>query len=86
MDALYGALEAFGAEPGESPFTRYWNAVGTVEDYAAVAETASEQLLVQLLRWILERELWKAARHEFLHPDAGGVVELLGYPQRPHIE
>lgn len=86
MDALYGVLEAFGAEPGGTPFARYWNAVGPVEDYAAMTGTASEQLLVQLLRWVLERELWKAARHKFEHPDARGVEDFLGYPQRPHIE
>ena len=86
MKALYEALDAFGAEPGDNAFGRYWKTVGPVEDYAAVADTASQQLLVQLLRWILERELWKSARYEFLHPEAQGVEEFLGYPQRPHIE
>lgn len=88
MKALHGALEAFGAEPrGTTAFARYWNAVGPLEDYAAVAETPAERMLVQLLRWLLERELWKAAPRDALHPDARGVEDvLLHRPRRPQVE
>lgn len=88
MKALHGALEALGAEPrGTTAFARCWSAVGPLEDYAAIAETPAERLLVQLLRWLLERELWKAAPRDALHPDARGVEEILPYRlRRPQVE
>lgn len=88
MKTLYEALEAFGAEPtGSTAFARYWKAVGPVEDYAAVADTPAKRHLVQLLRWLLERELWKSAPHDALHPDAPGVEAYLDLPpQRPRLK
>jgi hypothetical protein len=88
MKTLYEALEAFGAgERGSTAFARYWNAVGPVEDYAAVADTPAQRHLVQLLRWLLERELWRTVSRDALHPDARGVEDFLDAPpQRPRLK
>lgn len=88
MKALHRALEAFGAEPrATTTFARCWSAVGPLEDYAAIAETPAERLLVQLLRWLLERALWKTAPRDASHPDARGVEEILPHcPRRPQVE
>lgn len=77
------ALRAFGAEPqGTTAFARYWNAVGAVEDYAAVAETPAERTLAELMRLVLIRQLRKGAPNDALHPDARGVEEFLDSPPR----
>lgn len=81
--ALYAVLVAFGAkEKGVTPFTRYWNAVGPLEDYASMARTRHEQILVELLRRQLEGNLRKAAPYDEVHPDARGVGEFLQSPPR----
>ena len=78
---IYDALDAFGAAPrGTTAFARYWNAVGHVEDYAAIARTRAEQALAVMMRLLLEKELRRSAPYDALHPDARGVEEFLGSP------
>lgn len=80
---LESALRALGAEPnGSTTFARYWRAVGELEDYAAVAETNAEKLLVELMRKKLEHELRMSAPRDALHEDARGVEEFLESPRR----